>query len=287
MDKICLDPKNDQLNIKNDKEILKLIGGETVFWTSKITKINRHGSAQERNFMITNEGIYNLKKKELKRKIIFNTVKGITVSKDSDEFIIHCIDQDHDYHFVSNQRNKILQVLELAFNNVITNVILPLVLISDKKLEKYVTTKDEKKKDINFTKMPGKNNMTITDYLETQGIKRVIDTPTMPSDYRKLKLVARGTFSKVFLAEFIDDQPSKKLFAMKRIRKDIICYNNLFDSVATEVKVLKKLSNPFILDLANFCQDEKYIYIILPFMFGGDLYQYLCPSSGNVLNYEQ
>ncbi len=36
---------------------------ETLLFTDKITKINRYGMNQERDIMLTNVGIYNLKKK--------------------------------------------------------------------------------------------------------------------------------------------------------------------------------------------------------------------------------
>ena len=53
----------DHLNFKNDKDILKLIGNEILLLSDKIIKVNRYGMSQERNIVITNKSIYNLKKK--------------------------------------------------------------------------------------------------------------------------------------------------------------------------------------------------------------------------------
>ena len=53
----------DHLNYKNDNDILKQIKDETLLLSDKIIKVNRYGMAQERNIVITNKSIYNLKKK--------------------------------------------------------------------------------------------------------------------------------------------------------------------------------------------------------------------------------
>ena len=53
----------DHLNYKNDNDILKQIKDEILLLSDKIIKVNRYGMAQERNIVITNKNIYNLKNK--------------------------------------------------------------------------------------------------------------------------------------------------------------------------------------------------------------------------------
>ena len=53
----------DHLNFKKDNDILKLIKDEILLLSDKIIKVNRYGMSQERNIVITNKSIYNLKKK--------------------------------------------------------------------------------------------------------------------------------------------------------------------------------------------------------------------------------
>ena len=60
----------DYLNFANESDIKKIVKGETILFTDKIIKINRYGMSQERNILITNWGIYNLKKKCKKYNII-------------------------------------------------------------------------------------------------------------------------------------------------------------------------------------------------------------------------
>ena len=53
----------DHLNLRNDQEIKKAIGNEELLLSDKLIKINRYGLSQERNIIVTNQNIYNLKKK--------------------------------------------------------------------------------------------------------------------------------------------------------------------------------------------------------------------------------
>ena len=58
----------DHLNFKNEKTLKSIIGDEELLFSDKLIKINRYGLSQERNILITNKAIYNLKKKS---KIIY------------------------------------------------------------------------------------------------------------------------------------------------------------------------------------------------------------------------
>ena len=51
------------MNFAKEKSLSKIINDEEVLFTDKINKINRYGLTQERNILITNKAIYNLKKK--------------------------------------------------------------------------------------------------------------------------------------------------------------------------------------------------------------------------------
>ena len=53
----------DHLNFRNDKNIIQIIGNDELLLSDKIIKINRYGLSQERNILVTNQNIYNLKKK--------------------------------------------------------------------------------------------------------------------------------------------------------------------------------------------------------------------------------
>ena len=53
----------DNLNFKKESFLKSIIGEEELLFSDKLIKINRYGLSQERNILITNKAIYNLKKK--------------------------------------------------------------------------------------------------------------------------------------------------------------------------------------------------------------------------------
>ena len=95
----------DFLSFEGDKDIKKLINEETILFTDKVGKINEYGFNQERNILITEKAIYNIKKKSLKRRIDINALKGLTISKaiDSNEFVIHGNEAEYDYYYISSK----------------------------------------------------------------------------------------------------------------------------------------------------------------------------------------
>ena len=105
----------DYLKFENDKDIHKLIENEKLLFSAQVTKINRNNEKQERNFLITDKGIYNLKKKTLKRKMCFSIIMGITVSSLTNEFVIHGSDNEYDYNYISEKRRIIIQIISAAF----------------------------------------------------------------------------------------------------------------------------------------------------------------------------
>ena len=53
----------DYLNFGKEQSLSKIIKNEKLLFNDKINKINRYGLTQERNIIITENAIYNLKKK--------------------------------------------------------------------------------------------------------------------------------------------------------------------------------------------------------------------------------
>lgn len=52
----------DYINLKNEKDLSSIIGDEELLFSDKVIKINRYSLSQERNIIVTNKAIYNLKK---------------------------------------------------------------------------------------------------------------------------------------------------------------------------------------------------------------------------------
>jgi serine/threonine protein kinase len=68
---------------------------------------------------------------------------------------------------------------------------------------------------------------------------------------------------------------SGAVFAIKKVKKEIIKANKLIDQFILEVKLQSYLTHPFILKIYGIFDDETYIYLVLEFMEQGTLFNYL------------
>ena len=148
------DPKNDILKLAKDKKILKMISNEKFLFSDEIAKKNKFGFNQTRNFVITDTAIYNLKEKTLKRRFEISKLKGITVSvaKNSQEFVIHGNEEEHDYLFISKNKYIIIYILEKAFEK-LRGKELDFIITESSNLNNRMTTKKEKKSNPKFSRM--------------------------------------------------------------------------------------------------------------------------------------
>ena len=277
----------DFLNLSQNYSVkTNITRDEEIQFSDKINKINKYSWWQERNIIITDKAIYNLKKLSLKRRIDLKTLIGITISKNSEEFVIHCKNIDYDYHY-SSPRKKI--IIEIISKNYEINVEQEIKLfeLPDKNLNEYVTSKEEKEKQISYTRMP-KNikSLNVKDYLFGNQSKTEIDknkniVPIKPkfkyiavnyNDFEIIKVIGRGFIGKILLVKYKKDG---KYYAMKMMRKDQIISEELQDNILLEKNILIESQNEFILSLSFFFQTKERIYFITPFIKGGDLYHKL------------
>ena len=57
----------DYLRFGELKDIKKIIGNEKLLYSDRIVKINKYNMSKERNIIITDASVYNLKKKSKKK----------------------------------------------------------------------------------------------------------------------------------------------------------------------------------------------------------------------------
>jgi len=225
-----------------------------------------------------------LKKKELKRRIDINSVKGITCSKITEEFIIHGMDLEYDYNYISSKRKIIVKsIAEAYFNSKGTE--LSFCELDEKSLSKYVTQKSDKKKDLSFSRMSLVGLLPVKNYYappestknenESIGIKNNVkpkNNDTKISDFKLLKVLGKGSFSKIILAE---SNKKSELVALKVLKKDLLIEEDQIENTILEHKILSEIENPFILELKFSFQTEERIFLGTPFLSGGDLFQQL------------
>ena len=215
----------DFLNLSKNYSIKNNITREEeIQFSDKIMKINKYGMKQERVALITDNAFYNLKKLELKRRIDFKTIIGITLSKVSDEFVIHCNDIDYDYHYISPRKKTIVEIIAKNYET-INEEELKLFVLPVKSLSTFVTTKKEKEKQKNSTRMPKQNSISVNDYLFGNKSKTDLKTkggpkkktnfqnvPVTNSDFDIIKVIGRGSIGKILLVKYKKDQ---KYYVMK------------------------------------------------------------------------
>ena len=279
----------DFLNLSKSYSIKNNITREEeIEFSDKIYKVNKYGFKQERNIIITDKAIYNLKNNTLKRRIDFKTILGITINKQTDEFVIHCSDLDYDYHYISHRIKTIIEIVAKHYE-IINEQELKLFEMNIKNLNTFVTTKKEKQKQKNFTHMPNKDCISVKDYLfGAQATKTDLKKiPTKKgrfqkstfkyqkveeSDFEVQKVIGRGAVGKITLVKCNKDN---KMYAMKSMRKDQIISEGLADNILLERNILMEGTCQFLLTLSYFYQTSERIYFITPFMEGGDLYHKL------------
>jgi serum/glucocorticoid-regulated kinase 2 len=91
-------------------------------------------------------------------------------------------------------------------------------------------------------------------------------------DFNILKVLGRGSFGKVCLVEY---NPTKELYAMKSLKKDVLLEQEQIENTFLEKKILEKLNNEFLVGLVFCFQTNERIFFVLPFMRGGELFQHL------------
>jgi serine/threonine protein kinase len=278
----------DFLNFAKDYKIKSNITrDEDILFSDKVKKINKHGWQQDRNIILTDKGIYNLKKTQLKRRIDYKTIIGITVSKLSDAFVIHCEDIDYDYHYSSKHKKIMIEIIAKNYE-VIKGEELKLFEIGVKQLNTFVTTKKDKEKQQNITRMPTKGQVDINEYLfgnksktdvnSVKPKKGKIKKSTFQNvdvsydDFEIIKIIGRGSVGKISLVKYKHDG---KLYAMKSMRKDQLISEGIADNILIERNILLEGQCEFILTISFFFQSPERIYFVCPFIKGGDLFHKL------------
>jgi serum/glucocorticoid-regulated kinase 2 len=279
----------DFLNFTKDFTIKNNVTREEeIQFSDTVQKINKNGWKQSRNLVLTDKAIYNLKKKELKRRIDYTKIIGITLSKQSDEFVIHCLEMDYDYQFISQKKKTIVEIIAKNYE-LIKEEELKLFEINVKNLNQFVTTKKEKEKQQSLSRMPKTGQINVKDYLFGNKSKtdvnifqskiskksNLINLKNIQANYEDFEIksvIGRGSVGKILLAKYIKDG---KYYAIKSMRKDQIISEGIADNILVEKNILIKSQCEFILKLSFFFQTPERIYYVTPFIKGGDLYHKL------------
>ena len=277
----------DFLNFSKDHYIkTNVTREEQIHFSDKILKQNKFGFNQERNIIITDKAIYNLKKTVLKRRIDLKLIRGITVSKTKDEFVIHCNDEEYDYQYISPKKKTIIEIIAKYYYNLMGEE-LKLFELNVNSLTTFVTSKKDKKREKRNSRMPLTNSISIGEYIYGTKSKQTVlkkqstvkktgkivtNTKVEMDDFEIIKTIGRGSVGKILLVKY---KNTGDYYTIKSMRKDQILSENIIDNILSEKNILSDGQCEFLLTLSFFFQSPERIYFVTPFMKGGDLYHKL------------
>lgn len=279
--------KNNKKNVNSIKKMLKKKGveNEKIHFADFVVKINRKEKKQIRLLLITNNAIYNLMPNKLskcRRRITLESIGSITMSKLSDEFVFHILDE-YDYRFKSNKKEIIKQVIADLYAQ-ITNSKVNITYVMLNRLRGVVLTKKKMRMQSREEKL--KRRAMLLELDENDSDKEqiekhkseVVENMLEPSkkigieDFTLLKVIGRGSFGKVLQVRKKDDG---KIYAMKILKKSGVVYKNQIEHTKAERQILQMLEHPFLMKLRFAFQTKQKLYIVIDFYKGGELFFHL------------
>jgi len=100
------------------------------------------------------------------------------------------------------------------------------------------------------------------------------------SQFEIFETLGTGTFGRVRLVRCMEED---SYYALKMVKKEYILKMDQLDHMCNEVRLLRILQHPFIVDLRAHFQDELRLYLLMELVIGGELYA-LLRNSGKLSN---
>lgn len=91
-------------------------------------------------------------------------------------------------------------------------------------------------------------------------------------DYTIKQTVGTGSFGRVKL---VLHQKENRYYAMKILKKVEIIKLKQVDHILSEVSILNMIEHPFLVRMTGITQNDRYLYIVLEYVQGGELFTYL------------
>lgn len=92
------------------------------------------------------------------------------------------------------------------------------------------------------------------------------------SDYELGETLGTGSFGRVKLAR---NKRSNEYVALKLMKKQEIIKIKQVDHIYNEISILSEIEHPFIVKFGGFTQDDRYLYVAMELINGGELFTYL------------
>lgn len=136
-----------------------------------------------------------------------------------------------------------------------------------KRSSKSSLQRDQASRDSNrqiLGQLVGNRDQNIDDESNTNGAKQY-----SLEDFDLLRVIGRGSYAKVLVVEL---KKTKRIYAMKVIKKNLVTDDEDIDWVQTEKHVFETASNyPFLVGLHSCFQTPSRLFFVIEFVKGGDL----------------
>ena len=132
----------------------------------------------------------------------------------------------------------------------------------DKRLEEKDFGKPEKHEKASEASVAAKSLQDLVD--KQKGVKKC-----NLEDFKFLRVLGKGSFGKVMLAE---KKETEEVFAIKVLKKDVIIQDDDVECTMTEKRILALAANhPFLTSLHSCFQTKERLFFVMEFVCGGDL----------------
>lgn len=91
-------------------------------------------------------------------------------------------------------------------------------------------------------------------------------------DFDRVKTLGTGSFGRVML---VQDKVKKEFFAMKILDKQKVVKLKQVEHTLNEKRILKAVNFPFLVRLEASFKDNAYLYMVLEFVPGGEMFSHL------------
>ena len=279
--------ENDFLNFSKEPEVLAAINSEEILYSNKILKMNSILFKKERNLIITESAIYTFQNKKLKKTLEYKDIKALTFSSISNEFIIHRKNK-YDFHYSCSDKIKLICALIKAYEKAMQT---PIVLceIKEKSLKSYATSKKEKKKDANMSRMD-KNKIIDTQTFLIDHEQKNLDNENnnngiseekffdinfyqgnddiCENDLDFINVIGKGTISKIYL---VQNLLTKEYYAVKSMDKNDI---KEYDKNKVE-KIVENLNMDFLTNIKLCFETKNRIYFCFEYIQNENLFYHI------------
>jgi hypothetical protein len=110
--------------------------------------------------------------------------------------------------------------------------------------------------------------------------------PSVPKTYKLedfhiVKRVGKGGFASVYLVRL--KASTGRYWALKVIKKSEVVKLKQEKQILNEKNILRSITHPFIVEMTQTFQDQQYLYMVLEYLHGGDLFCYLRKSQVSII----